>query len=446
MSQSGTAIQSKAFVAYCSNNTELQNVFVPQPPQLLVVQTLVMAVDADENEIGQRCDQSLDSPFDPCQGQSEPPPVSFQEQQVTSSDSLRGQSAMPRVSAQQIDSDDEETAFFAAESFVIDQEHDERVWATLDEGCNAACHSAIWAARAERYFDMFGFQSEYREGTRNKVFTGLGGNTVATVGRRKFPFALAFTAERGDIHHLSGTGEPWNLPGDGPFLFPIDAQAKLGLIKDVAKSRIFIENKPGFHLRMYKDAKTGLMLINVADFDLLNNRALTPQPLRASKPMYALAATIPPPTCLTGGATASGEQVDILRSLTPLPGNHTLRFTHVAIGLHVMDEYPDTDGHFRRCISERHCGRIRDFSLGDREDRQMLVKTLRQRFPEEVHQTNIILIHCRAFRDTVLCETIGESIRPRSPRFRIITSSQICCWIWSSESYVLPTKILKPGY
>ena len=194
-------IQSKAFVAYCSNNTELQNVFVPQPPQLLAVQTLVMVVDADGNEIGQRYDQSLDSPFDPCQGQSDSPSVSLQEQQVTSSDSLRGQTAMPRVSAQQIDSDDEETAFFAAESFVIDQEHDERVWATLDEGCNAACHSASWAARAERYFDMFGFQSEYREGTRNKVFTGRGGNTVAAVGRRKFPFALAFTAERGDIHH-----------------------------------------------------------------------------------------------------------------------------------------------------------------------------------------------------------------------------------------------------
>ena len=63
-SQSGTAIQSKAFVAYCSNNTELQNVFVPQPPQLLAVQTLVMALDADGNETGQRCDQSLDSLFD----------------------------------------------------------------------------------------------------------------------------------------------------------------------------------------------------------------------------------------------------------------------------------------------------------------------------------------------------------------------------------------------
>ena len=46
-SQSGTATQSKTFVACCSNNTELQNVFVPQPPQLLAAQTLVMAVDAD---------------------------------------------------------------------------------------------------------------------------------------------------------------------------------------------------------------------------------------------------------------------------------------------------------------------------------------------------------------------------------------------------------------
>ena len=227
---------------------------------------------------------------------------------------------------------------------------------------------------------MFGFQSEYRVGTRNKVITGLGGNTVTAVGRRKFPFALAFTAERGDIHHLSGTIESWELPGDGPFLFPIDAQAKSGLIKDMAKSRIFIENKPGFYLRMYRDAKTGLMLITVADFDLLNDQALTPQLLRASKPMYALAATIPPPTCLTGGTNTSGEHVDILRSLTRLPGNHTLRFTHVAIGLDVMDEY-------------------RDFSLGDREDRQMLVKTLRRRFPVEVHQTNIVPIDCRAFRD-----------------------------------------------
>ena len=87
--QSGTAIQSKAFVSSCSNNTELQNVFAPQPPQLLTVQTLVMAMDADRNEIGQRCDQSLDAPFDLRQGQS------LQEQQVTSSDSLRGQSPFP---------------------------------------------------------------------------------------------------------------------------------------------------------------------------------------------------------------------------------------------------------------------------------------------------------------------------------------------------------------
>ena len=71
----------------------------------------------------------------------------------------------------------------------------------------------------------------------------------------------------------------------------------------------------------------------------------------------------------------------------------------MAIGLDVRDEYPDTDGHFRPYISGRHYKRTRDFSLGDQEDRQMLVKTLRRRFPEEVHQTNIIIIDCRAFRD-----------------------------------------------
>ena len=87
---------------------------------------------------------------------------------------------------------------------------------------------------------MFGFQSEYCAGTGKQVFTGLGGNTVAAIGRRKFPFALAFTAERGDMHHLTGTIESWELPGRWTFsCFPIDAQAKLGLIKDMARGRIF---------------------------------------------------------------------------------------------------------------------------------------------------------------------------------------------------------------
>ena len=39
------------------------------------------------------------NPSDPCQGQSDSPSVSFQEQQVTSSDSLRGQTATPRFCA-----------------------------------------------------------------------------------------------------------------------------------------------------------------------------------------------------------------------------------------------------------------------------------------------------------------------------------------------------------
>ena len=322
-----SASQSKAFVAYCSSNTELQGAFVSQPPQPLFVRPLVMVLHADSNEIEQKHGQSMEHPLDPCQGRSERLLVSLQELQVTFSDPLRGQSAMPPVSLSQggrLTVMVRQWRSLLQALFVLDQEHDERVWATLDEGCNAASHSASWAARAERYYDMFGHQLEYRENTRSKVFTGLGGSAVATDGRRKFPFALAFTSERDDILHLSGTIESWELPGDGPFLFSINAQARLGVIKDVAKSRIFIDNKPGFYLRMYDDAKTGLMLINMADLDLLNDQALTPQLLRASKPTYALPATIP---------TAGGEPANTLSSLAPMPLNPTLNFTRVAIGL-----------------------------------------------------------------------------------------------------------------
>ena len=354
---------------------------------------------------------------------------------------------MPHVSvpAQQIDSDDEATAFFSAESFVMDQEHDERVWATLDEGCNAACHSASWAARAERYFDMFGFHSEYREGTRNKVFTGLGGNTVAAVGRRKFPFALAFTAERGDIHHLSGTIEPWELPGDGPFLFPIDAQAKLGLIKNMAKSRIFIENKPGFYLRMYKDAKTGLMLINVADFDLLNDQALTAQLLRESKLMYAqyhlrLVSLVERLFAESMSTLFARWRIclETTRCASRTWQLDSTSWTNILILMVIFAATSVSDS-----VDEFATSLLEIEKIAKCWSR-LCVDDSQRRHTKRTSFSLIVVLS--EILPAVLCETIGESIRPRSPRFSIITSSRVCCWIWSRESYVLPTKILKPRY
>ena len=141
-SQSGAAIQSKAFVASCSNNTELQSAFVPQPLQSLVVQPLVMAVDADGNEIGQQRSQLMELPLDPCQGRSELPPVSLQEQQVTSSDPLRGQVG------------------------------------------DASCPAPGQTATARQWRSLLQM--------RPKVFTRFGGNTVAAVGRRKIPVCTCF--------------------------------------------------------------------------------------------------------------------------------------------------------------------------------------------------------------------------------------------------------------
>ena len=214
------------------------------------------------------------TPVDPCQGQTEPPPVPFQEQQVTSSDSLRGQSAMPRVPAQQIESDDEATAFFLLQNLLSLTRN------TMSESgprwlqvATPLVTARVGQLAQNDISTCLVFSRSIARAPETRFSQDLVAVRLPAVGRRKFPFALAFTAERGDIHHLSGTVESWELRGDGPFLFPIDAQAKLGLIKDMAKTRTFIENKPGFNLRMYKDAKTGLMLINVADFDLLNDQA-----------------------------------------------------------------------------------------------------------------------------------------------------------------------------
>ena len=63
---------------------------------------------------------------------------------------------------------------------------------------------------------------------------------------------------------------------------------------------------------------------------------------------------------------------------------------------------------------------FRDFSLVDREDRQMLVKTLRRRFPEGGYTKRTsfsLIVVLSEILPAVLCETIGESIRPHSTRF-----------------------------
>ena len=415
----GQRSQSKAFVAYCSNNTELQNAFVSQPPQLLAVQTLVMAVDADGNEIGQRCDQSLDSPFDPCQGHSEPPLVSLQEQQVTSSDSLRGQSAMPRVSAQQIDSDDEETAFLLQNLLSLTRN-------TMSESGPRWMKVAtplVTARVGQLMQNDISTCSVFSRSIASSPETRFSLDLVATrlpqldvASFRLHLPSLLNVATSITCQALLSRG---SLPGDGPFLFPINAQAKLGLIKDMARSRIFIENKPGFYLRMYKDAKTGLMLMNVADFDLLNDQALTPQLLRASKPMYALGSDNTTSDCLTGGTNASGEHVDILRSLTRLPGNHTLRFTHVAIGLDVMDEYPGTDGLFAATsvsdIADEFVTSLLEIEKIAKCWSRLCVDDSQRRYTKRTSFSLIAVLS--EILPAVLCETIGEFIRPRSPRF-----------------------------
>ena len=78
----------------------------------------------------------------------------------------------------------------------------------------------------------------------------------------------------------------------------------------------------------------------------------------------------------------------------------------------------------------------------------MLVKTLRRRFPEEVHKTNIVLIDCRASRDPA-SSALRNHGSSSDHALQDSESSQVPRFVAGfglSESYVLPTKSLKQGY
>ena len=64
-----------------------------------------------------------------------------------------------------------------------------------------------------------------------------------------------------------------------------------------------------------------------------------------------------------------------------------------------MDEYPGTDGLFAATLVRDIADDFATSLLEIEKIAKILVKTLRRRFPEEVHQTNIVLIDCHIFRD-----------------------------------------------
>ena len=133
---------------------------------------------------------------------------------------------------------------------------DPDVYAVLDEGCNASCHSRKWAVMAESKLARKGY-TMLLDKSATKTFTGLGPNGTSTEGLQSFPFSLQFLD--GDV--LNGVMESHqSTTGDTPLLLSLHAQTHLGLVKNLANGTCTIQ---GQELPLFRCRSTGLLMINL---------------------------------------------------------------------------------------------------------------------------------------------------------------------------------------
>ena len=153
-------------------------------------------------------------------------------------------------------------------------EDEKDVWGALDEGCNSTAHSSYWADEMEKRLRRQGMSMPWinRETER---FTGLASNAV-TLGMRRMPFAMCLTNDE----VISGTLESHELnSGKTPLLISLYAQATLGLVKDMGAGTVSIKGHG--ELRTHRCSRTGLMMINLSEFQRYQQVRKLPKSVRA---------------------------------------------------------------------------------------------------------------------------------------------------------------------
>ena len=135
---------------------------------------------------------------------------------------------------------------------------EDHIWGALDEGCNSTCHSKAWGEPAEDRLRYFGLAFPWIDGS-TKSFAGLGSSTKP-LGKRNLRFCIQVGEDS-----LAGAMESHEVDTEAfnPLLVSLFAQAKLGLIKDMAHCKCYIGD---LEVPMARCAHTGLLLLCLSQF------------------------------------------------------------------------------------------------------------------------------------------------------------------------------------
>ena len=161
---------------------------------------------------------------------------------------------------------------------------EDHIWGALDEGCNSTCHSKAWGELAEDRLRTFGLTFPWIDGS-TKSFAGLGSSTK-TLGKRNLPFCIQVGEDS-----LAGAMESHEVDTEAfnPLLVSLFAQARLGLIKDMAQCRCYIGD---LEVPMARCSHTGLLLLCLSQFARRSKLPRVVESLRVPSPGTRVAMTM----------------------------------------------------------------------------------------------------------------------------------------------------------
>ena len=163
---------------------------------------------------------------------------------------------------------------------------EDHIWGALDEGCNSTCHSKAWGELAEDRLRVFGLTFPWIDGSTNG-FAGLGSSTK-TLGKRNLPFCIQVGEDS-----LAGAMESHEIDTSAfnPLLVSLFAQAKLGLIKDMAHCKCYIGD---LEVPMARCAHTALFLLCLSQFSRRSKLPRVVESLRVPSPGTRVAMMLGP--------------------------------------------------------------------------------------------------------------------------------------------------------
>ena len=172
---------------------------------------------------------------------------------------------------------------------------EDHIWGALDEGCNSTCHSKAWGELAEDRLRAFDLTFPWIDST-TKSFAGLGSSTK-TLGKRNLPFCIQVGEDS-----LAGAMESHEVDTEAfnPLLVSLFAQAKLGLIKDMAQSRCYIGD---LEVPMARCTHTGLLLLCLSQSTRRSKLPRVAESLRVPSPGTRVAMMLAPSNWHINGYT-----------------------------------------------------------------------------------------------------------------------------------------------